>query len=126
MKKWNNLIALQKHAYSNIEKILPKKKKNENFQIKNSDIFQTSAQNIDYGHSLEPPQRVSSFEYPQSMLLSGKRKNNVYPFKPQVYYIKGVLRESKLYRHVFVMGRELRNVKRRRYVLILSGYHSSR
>ena len=29
--------------------------KRENFQIKNSDIFQISAQNIDCGYSLEPP-----------------------------------------------------------------------
>ena len=35
---------LQKHAYSNILKILPPK--NENFQIKNSDILHISAQNI--------------------------------------------------------------------------------
>ena len=39
--------------------------------------------------------------YPQSMFLS-RNKNNVYPCKPQFYYIKG-LRRSKLYRHVFVM-----------------------
>ena len=32
--------------------------KNENFQIKNSDIFHISAQNIDYGYSLEPPLRT--------------------------------------------------------------------
>ena len=37
--------TLRKHAYSNILKILPPK--NENFQIKNSDIFHVSAQNID-------------------------------------------------------------------------------
>ena len=30
-------------------------KKNENFQIKNSDIFHISALNIDCGYSLEPP-----------------------------------------------------------------------
>ena len=30
-------------------------KTNENFQIKNSDIFRVSAQNIDYGYSLELP-----------------------------------------------------------------------
>ena len=30
-------------------------KKHENFQIKNSDIFHISAQNIDCGYSLEPP-----------------------------------------------------------------------
>ena len=39
----------------------------ENFQIKNSNIFQISAQNIDCGYSLEPPRRGGSNEYPQSM-----------------------------------------------------------
>ena len=58
-------MALQKHAYSNILKILPPK--NENFQIKNPDIFHTSAQNIDCGYSLEPPRRGGSNEYSQSM-----------------------------------------------------------
>ena len=37
--------------------------KNENFQIKNSDIFHVSAQNIDCGYSLEPPRRGGSNEY---------------------------------------------------------------
>ena len=41
--------------------ILPPK--NENFQIKNSDILQISAQNIDCGYSLEPPRRGGSNEY---------------------------------------------------------------
>ena len=41
--------------------------KRENFQIKNSDIFHISAQNIDCGYSLEPPHRGGSNEYPQSM-----------------------------------------------------------
>ena len=36
------------------------------FQIKNSDIFYVSAQNIDCGHPLEPPQRGDSNEYPHS------------------------------------------------------------
>ena len=39
--------TLRKQAYSNILKILPPK--NENFQIKYSDIFHISAQNIDCG-----------------------------------------------------------------------------
>ena len=39
----------------------------ENFQIKNSDIFHISAQNIDCGYSLEPLRRGGSNEYPQSM-----------------------------------------------------------
>ena len=55
---------------------------------KNSDIFHISAQNIDYGHSLEPPRRGGSNEYPQSMLWSKNKKNNVYPCKPQFFYIK--------------------------------------
>ena len=50
-----NIVPLRKHAYSNILKILPPK--NENSQIKNSDIFHISAQNIDCGYSLELPRR---------------------------------------------------------------------
>ena len=49
-----NFLSLRKHAYSNTLKILPPK--NENFQIKNSDIFHGSIQNIDCGYSLEPTQ----------------------------------------------------------------------
>ena len=82
----NIYCALRKHAYSNILKILPSK--NENFQIKKNDIFPISAQNIDCGYSLEPPRRGGSNEYPQSMFLSKNKKNNVYPCKPQFYYIK--------------------------------------
>ena len=62
--------------------------KNENFQMKNSDNFHISAQNIDCGYSLEPPRRGGSYEYPQSMFLSRNKKTNVYPCKPQFYYIK--------------------------------------
>ena len=55
---------------------------------KNCDIFHIPAQNIDCGYSLEPPHRGGSNEYPQSMFLSRNKKNNVYPCKPQLYYIK--------------------------------------
>ena len=58
------------------------------FRYKNSNIFLISAQNIDCGYSLEPPRRGGSNEYPQSMFLSRNKKNNVYPCKPQFYYIK--------------------------------------
>ena len=37
------------------------------------------------------------------MFLNRNKKNNVYPCKPQFYYIKWGLRGSKLYRYVFVM-----------------------
>ena len=63
---------LRKHAYSNILNFLPPK--NENFQIKNSDIFLISAQNIDCGYSLEPPHRGGSNEYPQFMFWAEIRK----------------------------------------------------
>ena len=78
--------TLRKHAYSNILKFLPPK--NEYFQMKNSDIFHISAQNIDCGYSSEPTRRGGSNEYPQSMFLSRDQKNNVYLCKPQFYYIK--------------------------------------
>ena len=52
-------------------------KKKENFQIKKSDIFHISAHNLD-----------CSNEYPQSMFFSRNKKYNVYPCKPQFYYIK--------------------------------------
>ena len=77
--------ALRKHAYSNILKILPPK--TENLQIKSSDIFHISAQNIDCGYSLEPPRRGGSNEYPQPMFWAEIRKK-AYPCKPQLYYIK--------------------------------------
>ena len=76
--------------------------KNWKFSDKNSDIFYTSAQNIDCGYSLEPPRQGGSNEYPQSMFWSRKKKNNVYPCKLQFYYIKAGFKGVK-YRHVFVM-----------------------
>ena len=78
--------ALRKHAYSNTLKILSPKM--AIFQIKKSDIFHISAQNIVCGYSLEPPRQGGSNECPQSMFLSRNKKNNVYPCKPQFYYIK--------------------------------------
>ena len=56
--------------------------KNENFQIKNSDIFYISAQNIDCGYLLEPPRRGGSNEYPQSMVLAEIRKIMYTPVNP--------------------------------------------
>ena len=56
------VIPVRKHAYSNILKILPPM--NEHFQIKNSDIFYVSAQNIDCRYSLEPLRRGGSNGYP--------------------------------------------------------------
>ena len=62
--------------------------KNWKFSDKKSDNFHIPAQNIDCGYSLELPCRGSSNENPQSILLSRNQKNNVYPCKPQFYYIE--------------------------------------
>ena len=70
--------------------------KNENFQTFFFFIFHISAQNIDRGYSLEPPRRGGSNEYPQSMVLSRNKKNNVYPWKPQFYYIKAGFKGVKI------------------------------
>ena len=64
--------TLRKHAYSNILKILPPK--NENFQLKNPNIFHISAQNIDCWYSLEPPRLGGSNEYQQFMFSAEIRK----------------------------------------------------
>ena len=53
------------------------RKKNENFQMKNSGGFHISAQNIDFGYSLEPPGQGGSNEYPQSIFFSRNKKNNI-------------------------------------------------
>ena len=57
------LCITKTHLFQYIEISSPK---TENFQIKNSDIFHISAQNIDCGYSLEPPRRGGSNEYSQS------------------------------------------------------------
>ena len=62
--------------------------KTENFQIKILIFFIFLLKSIDCGYSLDPPRQGGSNEYPQSMFLSRNKKNNVYPCKPQFYYIK--------------------------------------
>ena len=81
-------LSLRKHAYSNIE--------NWKFSDTKSDTFHIPAQNIDCGYSLEPPRRGGSNEYPQSMFFCRNKKNNVYPCKPQFYYIKVGLKGVKI------------------------------
>ena len=67
--RWNNvakiyvqehftyLTAVHFHYENTLIQIYRKfhPQKTENFQIKNSDIFHISAQNINCGYSLEPP-----------------------------------------------------------------------
>ena len=104
-------LALRKHAYSNIKKISPPK--SEIFQIKNSDTFHIPAQSLNCGYPLEPPRRGGSNEYPQSMFLSRNKKNNVYPCKPQSYYLKVGFKEVKIIKVCFrdVLQKHLNSVE---------------
>ena len=86
-------VITKTRLFKYIENFTTKKRK---IQIKNSDIFHISARNIDCAYSLEPPRRGGSNEYPQSMFLSRNKKNNVYPCKPQFYYIKVGLKGVKI------------------------------
>ena len=68
---------------------------------KKTDVFHISAQNMDCGYSLEPPQRGGSNEYPQSMFLSKVKKNNAYRCKPLFYCIKVRLKGVKIIKACF-------------------------
>ena len=98
--------------------------KNGKFSDENSDIFHISAQNIDCGYSLELPRRGGSNQYPQSMYLSRNKKNNVYPCKPQFYYIKVGFKGATIYRRVFVMVPYCWGVKKSSSLTLLN--HSQR
>ena len=50
--------------------------------MKNSKNFHISAQNIDCGYSLEPPQWGGSNEYPQSMFWAEMRQIMFTPVNP--------------------------------------------
>ena len=89
------------HLFKYNENFITKKGK---ISGKNSDIFHISAQNIDFGYSLEPPRRGGSNEYPQSMFWLTKQENIVYtPVNLSFNNKTWVLRRSELYRCVFVM-----------------------
>ena len=64
--------------------------KTESFQVKNSDIFHISAQNIDFGYSLEPPCWGGFNEYHQSMFLAEIRKIMYTPVNTSFLYKSGV------------------------------------
>ena len=62
-----------------------------------------SVKNQAQWYLLEPPRRGGSNGYPQSMFLSRSKKNNVYPCKPQLYYIKVGFKGANIFRRVFMM-----------------------
>ena len=91
---WKSLKIKKTRLFKYTENFTTKKWK---FSDKNSDIFHYAWQG-------------GSNMYSQSMFFSRNKKSNAYPCKPQFYYIKVGLRGSKLYRHVFVMGKNLPNL----------------
>ena len=95
------LYITKTRLFKCILKILKRKK--ENFQIKNSDIFHIPAQNIDCVYSLEPPRWGGSNEYHKLCFLAEIRKIVYTPVNPSFTIQNWGLRGSKLYRHVFVM-----------------------
>ena len=88
IEPWGLILGRRKSNMYFGESLRKHDTKNLKFQIKILIFFYISAQNIDCGYSLEPPRRGGSNEYPQSMFLSRNKKNNVYPCKPQFYWIK--------------------------------------
>ena len=92
MWKYVNIMKTRLLKYT--ENFTTKKKKI--YRKKNTDINHISAQNIDCGYSLERPRRGGSNEYRQSVFLARNKKNNVYPCKPQFYYIKVGLKGVKI------------------------------
>ena len=94
-------LSLRKHAYSNIKKISPPK--TEKNLIKNSDILSYFCSK----HRLWVLVRTASswrfLRIPTIYVLIRNKKNNVYPCKPQFYYIKVGFKGSKMHRRVFVM-----------------------
>ena len=82
-------------------------KENENFQLKNFDIFLIFAQNINIncGYTLEPPSRGGSNEYPQSRFWSKNKENKYNPAYPSFAILKWGLRGYILHGHVFLMYR---------------------
>ena len=83
------VILLRKHAYQIYGKCYHKQKENENFQIKNMIFFHISAHNIDCAYPLQPPRAIRQIIYTS--------------VNPSFTIQKCDIRESKLYRHVFVI-----------------------
>ena len=77
MTIWIPSLITKTSIFKYTENFTTKKLK---FSDNSSDIYRISAQTLDCGYTLEP--RGGSNEYPQSMILSRNKKNNVYPCKP--------------------------------------------
>ena len=83
------LLTLRKLAYVINRDCLSLK--NENFQLKNFDIFLIFAQNIDCGYTLEPPRREAVLTSTHNLCFGAKiRKIGILPHTPVLLYKSGV------------------------------------
>ena len=67
----SSIVITKTRLFKYIEKFTIK---NLKFSDKNSDVFHISAQNIDYGYSLEPPRRGGSNEYLGPINIDGSER----------------------------------------------------
>ena len=81
----NRLCITKTCLFKYTENFITKKGK---FSDKKNLIFFIFLLKTDCGYTLEPPRRGGSNEYPQSMFLSRKKKNNVYPVNPSFTILK--------------------------------------
>ena len=79
-------FALRKHAYTNIQKISPPK--TENFHIKKLRYFSYFCSKRRLWVLVRTASERRFERVPTIYVLSRNKKNNVYPCKPQFYYIK--------------------------------------
>ena len=71
--------------------------------------FLIFAQNIDCGHTLEPPHNKAVLTTTHNLCFRAKIRKNVYPCKPRFYYIKvackGVIVARTCFRDVLLDNR---------------------
>ena len=87
--------------------------KKDNFQMKNYDIFLIFAQNIDCGYTLELIEAVLTSTH--NLCFRAKVRKNVYPCKPQFFYIKVVCKGIYISRTCYADAHTRQNKKQRFY-----------
>ena len=58
------------------------------FLVNNCEVFLIFAKNVDFGYTLEPPQCEAVLTSTYNLCFRAKIRENVYPCKPEFYYIK--------------------------------------
>ena len=94
---WHRYICLTPHCRLLITKTRLSRYILKNFTTKNWKFSDKNSDILDrLWLLLVPPRRGGSNDYPQCMFMSRNKGNNVYPCKPQFYYIKVEFKEVKI------------------------------